>query len=199
MKMESWKLIQFLISRSVPSCYILCICPIAFTIGHPPFLPKTSELTITVVYPCKLSRFFCHLQHCQVYVVSLRMNFFRVLRVSEREWFVEALESSVRAQTMNEVFLEMPAFLQRITPSDRFLLLPQSFKLLTVHRAYRSLAVLFGTCGARQSMVESYSTIISTPLPGMDAIYNDSYRDLEFQVRSLAASYKSLWIVNNFR
>ena len=86
------------------------------------------------------------------------------------------------AINLDHVLLEMPAFLRRINPPDRFVVLPQSFALLTGHRAYRSLAVLFITYGARQSMVESYSGILDVPVPQMEPIYNDMYRDFEFQV-----------------
>ena len=76
----------------------------------------------------------------------------------------------------------MPVFLRRINPPDHFVVLPQSFGLLTSHRAYRSLAVLFLTYGARQSMVEAYSGILDLPMPHMEAIYNDMYRSSRFQV-----------------
>ena len=95
----------------------------------------------------------------------------------------DVLEASEGLQNLDDVLNAMPVFLHRITPTDRFFLLPQSFKLLTGHRAYRSLAVLFQTYGARESVVECYSRIINTAAPTMEPIHNDSYQQLDLQVR----------------
>ena len=107
----------------------------------------------------------------------------RMLRVCERKWLEDVLGATEGSQSMDDVLSALPVFLHRITPPDRFFVLPQSFKLLTVYRAYRSLAVLLQTCGARPSMVEPYCKIIDGRLPNMEDIYNDSYESSAFQVR----------------
>lgn len=57
-------------------------------------------------------------------------------------------------------------------------MLPQSFRGLTIHRAYRSLAVLLQTYGGRLSLIEPFSHILTQPIPHLEDVYNDMYQAL---------------------
>ncbi|GAU91924.1 hypothetical protein RvY_04085 [Ramazzottius varieornatus] len=112
-----------------------------------------------------------------------------MLRSCEKKWFEEAVEMSAVVQYMDRVLAEVPVFLSRVTPPEHFSLQPDTFRTLTIHRCYRTLATLFKTYGCRAVSVAPLSLMIAVPPANIEPIFSDAHRSRCFLLEQVIANH----------